>query len=266
MEYTHGAIKDISDDPWRLIKAYVFEVQRLIDKLVKSMEDFAVGHDDQVVHEIRTTLRRIEASVDFLQPFASKDHCIKAKDQIKGLIKRSNRFRDYQVELLYLKPYKRDYKEIYESAKRAFIEEKKRLKDYMADMHPQRYVHKIERCFAFLVKDFIYNYDRTAIDLQTAYRDEMMAVFSELDKINDADDKALHEIRLKVKALRYKAELLEALIGETLPETEKLKEFQDILGKYHDLNVLQKRLFQRFAPDKVSGLLDAIRNKYAGGI
>ncbi|HJV35207.1 CHAD domain-containing protein [Geomonas sp.] len=56
--------------------------------------------------------------------------------------------------------------------------------------------------------------------------------------LQEADGAAQHRLRIAVKKLRYRLELLAPFLGESYPYLHKtLKEYQDALGKLHDVDV-----------------------------
>ncbi|MDY6895817.1 MAG: CHAD domain-containing protein, partial [Thermotogota bacterium] len=87
---------------------------------------------------------------------------------------------------------------------------------------------------------------------------EFEEVYEEFKNTDISDDKKLHKIRVKVKDLRYKTEILGALKGGTLSEENMFKQIQDILGTHHDLIILKKKLVRKFQENNIIVLLKEI--------
>jgi CHAD domain-containing protein len=76
----------------------------------------------------------------------------------------------------------------------------------------------------------------------------------------DPHDPALHELRKRLKALRYTLEPLEELVGPSLSRwIALLRQAQDHLGELHDLQVLSEGLFDPQRPGQPEISLPALQ-------
>ena len=64
--------------------------------------------------------------------------------------------------------------------------------------------------------------------------------------LDEANMRAQHQLRIAVKRMRYRLEILEPLFKSGFPELQRtLKEYQEILGKLHDLDVFAELVLER---------------------
>jgi CHAD domain-containing protein len=66
---------------------------------------------------------------------------------------------------------------------------------------------------------------------------------------DEANAAAQHQMRIAVKHLRYRLEILEPLFAAGFAELQRdLKEYQEVLGKLHDLDVFAQTVLERVSP------------------
>lgn len=69
------------------------------------------------------------------------------------------------------------------------------------------------------------------------------------DALHERDSAAQHQLRIAVKKLRYRLELLAPLFEEPYQQLHRsLKEYQDVLGKLHDIDVFVDLVQRRVPP------------------
>jgi CHAD domain-containing protein len=207
---------------------------------------------------MRTSCRRIEASIDFLEGFSKRESSKKAKKKVNKILKKSNKPRDYQVHLDFLIKIEEQNNEIIDYFKKKYSKEKEKLKGYLSSLKTSELDHLLECCLSFLVFDFVQNFQINDPYFDNLYKKEFKKVYEDFKNTDRSDDKKLHKIRIKIKDLRYKTEILGASKGETLPEEDKFKQIQDILGTHHDLIILKKKLVKKFQEDNIKALLKEI--------
>lgn len=74
---------------------------------------------------------------------------------------------------------------------------------------------------------------------------------------------AQHRLRIAIKRYRYRMEILSPLVGQSFPELHAaIKEYQDLLGKMHDLDVFAQLVREsHFAAPTEKAVLAAIATK-----
>jgi CHAD domain-containing protein len=251
-------LNDISANPWIFLKGYIEYFEKMKKRLLKNISYVFDEKGEDSVHDMRTSCRRIEASIDFLEGFSKRESSKKAKKKVNKILKKSNKPRDYQVHLDFLIKIEEQNNEIIDYFKKKYSKEKEKLKGYLSSLKTSELDHLLECCLSFLVFDFVQNFQINDPYFDNLYKKEFKKVYEDFKNTDRSDDKKLHKIRIKIKDLRYKTEILGASKGETLPEEDKFKQIQDILGTHHDLIILKKKLVKKFQEDNIKALLKEI--------
>ncbi|MBL5980884.1 hypothetical protein NAAC61_01585 [Petrotoga sp. 8T1HF07.NaAc.6.1] len=251
-------LNDISANPWIFLKEYIEYFEKMKNRLLKNISNVFDEKGEDSVHDMRTSCRRIEASIDFLEGFSKRESSKKAKKKVNKILKKSNKPRDYQVHLEFLMKIEEQNNEIIDYFKKRYSKEKEKLKSYLSSLKTSELDHLLESCLSFLVFDFVQNFQINDPYFDNLYKKEFKEVYEDFKNTDRSDDKKLHKIRIKVKDLRYKTEILGASKGETLPEEDMFKQIQDILGTHHDLIILKKKLVKKFQEDNIKALLKEI--------
>jgi len=251
-------LNDISANPWMFLKEYIEYFDKMKNRLLKNISNVLDEEGVDTVHDVRTSCRRIEASIDFLEEFSKHESSKEAKKKVNKILKKSNKSRDYQVHLDFLKKIEGQGKEVIDYFEKKYRKEKEKLKSYLNSLKISELDHLLESCLNFLVFDFIKNFQINDPYFANLYTKEFEEVYKEFKNTDISDDKKLHKIRVKVKDLRYKTEILGALKGGTLSEENMFKQIQDILGTHHDLIILKKKLVKKFQENNIIALLKEI--------
>lgn len=251
-------LNDISANPWIFLKEYIEYFEKMKKRLLKNISYVFDEKGEDSVHDMRTSCRRIEASIDFLEGFSKRESSKKAKKKVNKILKKSNKPRDYQVHLDFLIKIEEQNNEIIDYFKKKYSKEKEKLKGYLSSLKTSELDHLLECCLSFLVFDFVQNFQINDPYFDNLYKKEFKKVYEDFKNTDRSDDKKLHKIRIKIKDLRYKTEILGASKGETLPEEDMFKQIQDILGTHHDLIILKKKLVKKFQEDNIKALLKEI--------
>ncbi|ABX31203.1 hypothetical protein Pmob_0467 [Petrotoga mobilis SJ95] len=237
------------------LKEYIEYFEKMKNRLLKNISNVLDEEGVDTVHDMRTSCRRIEASIDFLEGFSKRESSKKAKKKVNKILKKSNKSRDYQVHIDFLLKIEGQNNEIIDYFEKKYSKEKEKVKSYLKSLKISKLDHLLESCLSFLVFDFIQNFQINKPYFANLYTKEFEEVYEEFKNTDKSDDKKLHKIRIKVKDLRYKIEILGELKGKTLPEEDMFKQIQDILGTHHDLIVLKKKLVKKIQGDNVIALL-----------
>lgn len=251
-------LNDISANPWIFLKEYIEYFEKMKKRLLKNISYVFDEKGEDSVHDMRTSCRRIEASIDFLEGFSKRESSKKAKKKVNKILKKSNKPRDYQVHIDFLLKIEGQNNEIIDYFEKKYSKGKEKLKSYLNSLKISELDHLLESCLSFLVFDFVQNFQINDPYFDNLYKKEFKEVYEEFKNTDKSDDKKLHKIRIKVKDLRYKIEILGELKGKTLPEEDMFKQIQDILGTHHDLIILKKKLVKKFQEDNIKALLKEI--------
>jgi CHAD domain-containing protein len=251
-------LNDISVNPWMFLKEYIEYFEKMKNRLLKNISNVLDEEGVDTVHDMRTSCRRIEASIDFLEGFSKRESSKKAKKKVNKILKKSNKSRDYQVHIDFLLKIEGQNNEIIDYFEKKYSKEKEKFKSYLKSLKISKLDHLLESCLSFLVFDFIQNFQINKPYFANLYTKEFEEVYEEFKNTDKSDDKKLHKIRIKVKDLRYKTEILGASKGETLPEEDMFKQIQDILGTHHDLIILKTKLVKKIQEDNIKALLKEI--------
>ncbi|HBT50846.1 MAG TPA: hypothetical protein DEA49_01840 [Petrotoga sp.] len=251
-------LNDVSSNPWMFLKEYIEYFERIKHRLLKNISNVLDEEREDSIHDMRTSCRRIEAIIAFLEGFSKHESSKKAEKKVNKILKISNKSRDYQVHLDFLKKIEEENNEIIDYFERKYSKEKEKLKSYLSSLKISELDHLLESCLSFLVFDFIQNFQINDPYFANLYIKEFKEVYEEFKITDRSDYRKLHKIRIKIKNLRYKAEILRALKSSTLPEEDMFKRIQDILGTHHDLIVLKKKLVKKFQENNIIGLLKEI--------
>lgn len=251
-------LNDISANPWMFLKEYIEYFEKMKNRLLKNISNVLDEEREDSIHDMRTSCRRIEAIIAFLEGFSKNESSKKADKKVNKILKISNKSRDYQVHLDFLKKIEEENNEIIDYFERKYSKEKEKLKSYLSSLKISELDHLLESCLSFLVFDFVQNFQINDPYFDNLYKKEFKEVYEDFKNTDRSDYKKLHKIRIKVKDLRYKTEILGASKGETLPEEDMFKQIQDILGTHHDLIILKKKLVKKFQEDNIKALLKEI--------
>lgn len=248
-------LNDILVNPWMFLKEYIEYFEKMKNRLLKNISNVLDEEGVDTVHDMRTSCRRIEASIDFLEGFSKRESSKKAKKKVNKILKKSNKSRDYQVHIDFLLKIEGQNNEIIDYFEKKYSKEKEKVKSYLKSLKISKLDHLLESCLSFLVFDFIQNFQINKPYFDNLYKKEFKKVYEDFKNTDRSDDKKLHKIRIKIKDLRYKTEIFGALKSSTLPEEDMFKQIQDILGTHHDLIVLKKKLVKKIQGDNVIALL-----------
>lgn len=191
-----------------------------------ALDRLSAGHTDpRTVHRLRTSLRRLEAYLEFAGDKAGA--CCMAK-----CVSRLSSLRTLQVLAGYLKRQgatQADAKKI-----------RKRIKRQVAKLCRARIFENIQvdvRCTELVAASAspAWPTDRLA-----ALRREQAATLRDLTARPRPRRRMLHALRLKIKSIRYQEEWALSLDAGKVVLVERLKQLQSVLGHYEDLAEFRK--------------------------
>lgn len=105
---------------------------------------------------------------------------------------------------------------------------------------------------------------RTFAEGALTERAESLAVLLPAASMEE-DPAAQHRLRIAVKKMRYRVELIEPQLPSASVLRDKLKSHQEVLGKLHDLDVftgmVRERVVEGAAKEKLLGVMEQLRHE-----
>ncbi|MGI0019246.1 MAG: CHAD domain-containing protein [Nitrososphaera sp.] len=187
--------------------------------------------DGESVHDVRTSLRRLEAAFSLMPKKARRKNRAQIK-AYKEFFRANSRVRDYDV-----------IREKLEGAAAGL--EKKRKVELLRALRLARAVQELPALDTRINNDKLdARVDRVASRLLSSIKKRLPAALADREEKEE-----LHELRKDLKKLRYVLEILPAgsrkdyeiklagLIKARGPVTARLKELQDLTGSIHDCDI-----------------------------
>lgn len=203
---------------------------------------------EDVVHKLRTMIRRIETSLNGTSSSASE----KLRKQFKKIRKRAGALRDIDVQLALLKSFHRDHgRDVLEVESELLHQREKqerkikRLLEGKATSGIAKRLCKVagkhDRSNASVIK---------LVTIGQEFSNSLTGV-----ELNDTN---LHSFRALTKRLRYKAELTPESVARSSLIAE-LKKVQDAIGIWHDGVLLSETATMVLGESKRNSLLSIVR-------
>jgi CHAD domain-containing protein len=213
-------------------KTYVKKFQKTIKKTINKIDDYLEDPNEENIHDIRISIRRLEAAYAILpkkirkQP-SLKDYII----QSKLLFKTNTEIRDFDIITTKLEQY---FVKIYSSKLVSALISKRKSKIRYAHIiasklrsFPLPRINENNISESKLRKRF----RKITSKLNTRIKQNIPIVLSDNKKIDE-----LHELRKDFKKLRYTMELI--LVRKKTSHINNLKKIQDVLGEIHDSDIM----------------------------
>lgn len=241
-------------------KPFITKLQENTQRVDKRVNDYLADSNEGNIHDIRTAVRKLDASFRSLPKKVRKKNRLDNYATIsKQLFKINSQIRDYDIIYGKLEKYSSEpvYTELTDSLKKrrvvklrkarntALSLRKLTLPNINEDDIPDR---KLQQRFNKVVSRFG---DRIELNFPV--------VISNISKTRQ-----LHEMRKDCKKLRYLLELLPNQNKEISKTITELEEIQDMLGSIHDDDIVIAYLRRLKRPKTIHHILDeeiAERNK-----
>lgn len=234
----------------------------LSDDLEKFVSKLSKGVTEKGVHRLRTTIRRAETLVDYAQPRLGKKQQ-KALDELQALRKRAGKVRDLDIQAGLLgsignRSAAGDRRVLLDTLKKKRVRQASRLASLVKKVESSKIMDRLERITEKAVSKAPANADEP---LQAAQKElvELSSAFSSRQALKPA---RLHELRIKLKMLRYRAELADET-PEQKEFVERVKSVQDAIGEWHDWEMLAESAENQFGDRINCALLVEIRSLLA---
>ena len=241
-------------------KSFITKLQENTKRVDKRVSDYLNDSNEPNIHDIRTAIRRVDASFRSLPKKISKKGKVYDYASLsKQLFKINSQVRDYDIIYGKLEKYSSEpiYTELTEALKKsrdAKLRKARKIAISLRKLSSPKIDEddisnkKLQKRFTKVISKFS---DRIELNLPI--------VLANANKIRQ-----LHEMRKDCKKLRYLLEILPNQDNEIAKTITELEEVQDILGAIHDDDITVSYLRRLRQPKKVHHILEGViseRNK-----
>ena len=241
-------------------KSFITKLQENTKRVDKRVSDYLADSNETNIHDIRTAIRRVDASFRSLPKKISKKGKVYDYASLsKRLFKINSQVRDYDIIYGKLEKYSSEqvYTKLTEALKKrrdAKLKKARKMAMLLRKL-PSPKINEDDIFNKKLQKRF------TKVISKVSDRIELNfpVVLTNADKIRE-----LHEMRKDCKKLRYMLEILPNQDNEIAKTITELEEVQDMLGVIHDDDITISYLRRLRQPEKVHHILEGViseRNK-----
>lgn len=198
---------------------------------------------EKTVHQIRITVRRLEAALELLDSLGIRHKNL--SENLQYIRKIHGPLRNMHVELESIKDMEDDVKA--KSLKKFLIKTEKKLEKKLPKELSQISLNKQHKEILKLVDKLLEKdtpkLNHKAIQVMEAQNQKLLAEFKKTKQdFSPSIPKSIHPIRITAKRLRYQGEILKPAIYFDNINLAQLKHLQDTFGKIQNNNVLQKSI------------------------
>jgi CHAD domain-containing protein len=232
--------------------------------LSKSVSKVAESVSEKGVHRLRTTIRRVETLVNYTEPSLNKKQ-EKVLDDLRALRKRAGKVRDLDIQIGLLasignRSASADKRALAETLKKKRTRQAGRLASEVKKLEGPKFSNRLAR----ISEKSGVETDRPeeAGGPLEEIKKDLATLSAEFSSQEILKPRRLHELRIKLKLLRYRAELAR----ETAEQKElaaKLKSVQDAIGEWHDWEMLAESAEKQFGDRMNCALLVEIRSLFS---
>ena len=232
-------------------KSFLKKFEKIQDQFYQKLQDYIKNPNDENIHDIRVTIRRLETAHKILPKNASKkEKNTNYVKQAKTLFKLNAKIRDYDIICAKMESKYRDKTyDLVSTLKNSRIE-----KLHNANEVALKILHSsTPKISANMIKESKLNkryfkmLDKIKLDIQ---KNTIIALGDE-KKIEE-----LHMLRKGFKKLRYSLELASDK-GKIIQILKNLKEIQDMLGDIHDSDIIIDHLRSIEQHSKYLGIIES---------
>lgn len=232
------------------------------DDLSRFVSKLPGGVTEKSVHRLRTTIRRLQTLVGFTRPNLGKKQQ-RALDELQALRKRAGKVRDLDIQAALLgsignRSASADRRALLDALKKKRARQAERLSSALKKLETSKFVKRLEKITEKAVNDA----PNSAGEPLEAAQKELSALAEEYSSRQVLKPARLHELRIKLKLLRYRAELA-ADNTEQKEFIDKVKSVQDVVGEWHDWEMLAESAEEQFQDRMNCALLIEIRSLLA---
>ena len=238
-------------------------VQGLAEDFSKSVSKLKREISPKSVHRLRTTIRRVESLIDYVRPELEKKQR-KVLKELASLRRRAGRVRDLDVQAELLGAI----------ANGSTAADRRAVKELLLGKR-ERQARKLAVAVGKLqtsrlsawIKTNLAEEDNPDADVKVT-ANPLGSARAELAKLaiklqsSELKPKRLHEVRIKLKRIRYLAEVAEDS-ADRARLLEQMKSVQDATGEWHDWETLAKTANKLFGDRMNCALLVEIQSLFS---
>jgi CHAD domain-containing protein len=239
-------------------------IKGLSKRLSSTVGKLANGSSPTDVHRLRTTIRRIESLISYSHPDLSKRQ-ERALEDMAILRKRAGKVRDMDVQMGLLNQLANgstasDRRTLMGLLKAKRVRLAKRLTSVVKRLAAAKFFSQMDRIAKRSgIEPAEANRPLAPLQEAETQRAALAADFASRQTIKP---RRLHEARIKLKMVRYMAELAEKS-AEQQKFLRDLKVVHDAVGAWHDWAALARTAEKQFADRVNSAILMEIRSLFA---
>lgn len=233
-------------------------LSRDLSRFVGSLSE---GVSEKGVHCLRTTIRRLETVIHHSasKPGTKQEKALK---ELRALRKRAGKVRDVDIQMGLLSAIgngsaSADRRLLTEALKKKRAKQVSRLAAATKEMEGSKLFNRLAR----IRKNAAAEQADSTATLEHV-RQELMQLSAGYSAAQPLKPARLHELRIKLKLLRYESELA-AETPEQKNLAEELKSVQDSIGEWHDWEMLAESAEELFEDRINCALLIEIRSLLA---
>lgn len=232
-------------------KSFIKKFRSIQERFYELLQDYIRNPNDENIHDIRVTIRRLETAYLILpKNIRKKEKITNYVKRAKILFKLNAKIRDYDIICAKMESKHED--QIYDLVptikksriKKLYSANDIALEIFRADI-PKISDNMIKK--SKLNKRYFEILDKIDLNIQ---KNTIIALGDE-KKIEE-----LHMLRKDFKKLRYSLELSSSK-GKTIQILQNLKEIQDILGEIHDSDIIIEYLSNVEQDSKYSNIIES---------
>lgn len=213
--------------------------RRYRKRLARCQQKFS----ETAVHDLRIETRRLLALLDLLRALHFEDSLRKTRRTFKKRLDAFDELRDTQVQLLLLKPLRRDFPEAREFELILRRREKRLIGELQREIKRTKQV-QLERRLKALAKELREtgggsSPQRTRALAAAALRESFNHVAVLRGRVRRMRTETIHRLRVAFKRYRYASELLQPLFPRLRAgRLRRMQAYQGLMGDIQDMEVL----------------------------
>lgn len=198
------------------------------DKSKKRLEDYIQNQGPEQIHDLRTSIRRLEATYMIFPKFCKTKKTDNFVARYKKFFKKNSSIRDFDVMIdrLVINGIQKNSDVIHYLTKR----KEKKIKDILKDAKKLSHLNKT-KLKEIDSKRILAKYEKKIFSLIEEVQNLIPVVVSDESKITK-----LHYLRKLAKKLRYVLEIDPKKSYQYV--IDSMKSFQELLGKIHDCDIV----------------------------
>jgi CHAD domain-containing protein len=248
------------------LKEFIASSKRNVSRVSKRLDNYLRDSNEKNIHDMRTSVRRMESSYRTLPRKMRKKNRIKRYvSRCKDLFRLNSEIRDYDIITQKIQQYEQgqndgieNYKKRLASRREAKLQQARALALEVREMGVPNFTRS-----NLSNKKLTKRYNKIVSKFANKIMMNLPIVVTDANKL-----KELHEMRIDCKKLRYLLELLpidsSSNKGNVSLLLQQLKKMQDILGEIHDCDAVISYLKRQVKSNQLHGITDKIieeRNK-----